>query len=137
MPRLTPAQEGDVRNAANPCGDGNDEGQKAGEHVSQAGNEADDAIDAEPDPGEWDAEGFVQQDFNTMQCLVAQQPGAALPAAWRKHYRFTRGRAGRVESRRFRSGIGHYGAGRTVLGPSVSMLQSKMRMAAIVQRQNA
>jgi hypothetical protein len=131
------AQEGDVGNAAHPCGDGNDEGQKPGQHISQAGNQADDAVDAEADPGERDAESFVEQDFNTMQCLVAKEPGAALPAAGRKPPSLACRDAGRVESRRFRSGIGHNGARRTVLGPSVSMLQSKMRMAAIVQRQNA
>jgi hypothetical protein len=82
------AHEGDVWNAANPRGNGDDEGEQSGEHVSQAGNEADDAIDAESDPCERDAKGFIEQDFKPMQGLVAKEPGTVCPPTWRKHIAF-------------------------------------------------
>ena len=78
------AHESDVGNATNPCGDGGDEGEQSCEHVSQAGNEADDAVDAESDPCEGDAKGFIEQDFKAVQGLIAKEPGTAAPPAGRR-----------------------------------------------------
>ena len=74
------AHQGDVGNAANPGGQGNDQREQAGEHVAEAGNEADDAVEAEADSGAGDAEGFVEKDFEAVQGAVAEEPGAAVPA---------------------------------------------------------
>ena len=45
------AHEGDVRNAAHPGGDRDDEREHAGQHVAQAGDEADDAVEAKANAG--------------------------------------------------------------------------------------
>jgi hypothetical protein len=42
------ADQRDVRDAANPCGQRHDKGENAGQRVAEAGNQADDAVEAEP-----------------------------------------------------------------------------------------
>ncbi len=131
------AQQSDVGNASNPGGDGDDEGEQSGEHVSQTWYEADDAIDTESDPCERDAEGFIEQNFKAMQGLVAKEPCTSRPAAWAHNLALPRRRAGRAEMGRIGVRIRHLGGDLTALGATVSMLQSKIHTAAIVQRQNA
>ena len=74
------AHQRHVGNAANPGGQRNDQREQAGQHVAQAGNQPDDAVEAEADAGAGDAKGLVEQDLKPMQGLVAEEPGAAIPA---------------------------------------------------------
>ena len=74
------AHQGDVRNAANPCGDGNDEREQACQHIAEAGYQADDAVNAKADLGAGDAKRFVEQDLDLLEGGVAEEPGAAIPA---------------------------------------------------------
>ena len=131
------AHQGDIGNAANPGGERNHQREQAGQHVAEAGNQADDAVNAKADLGAGDAKGLVEQDLEPLQSLVAEEPCAAIPAA------------GPARRRGCRTGLSASLAAilallRMALPPaglaaatSASMLQSIGYMAAIVQRQNA
>jgi len=56
--------------------------EEPGKDVAEAGNEADDAIDAEADFGAGNAEGLVEEKLDLLEGGVAEEPGAAIPAAW-------------------------------------------------------
>ena len=74
------AHQGHVGHAANPCGQRNEQREQAGQHVAQAGNQAEDAVEAEANGRAGDAEGFVEQNLQRVERAVAEQPGAAIPA---------------------------------------------------------
>jgi len=79
------AEQGYVRHTANPCNEGNDEGEEAGENVSEAGDQADDAVKAEADAGAGDDERLVKQDLEEAHVFEVEKAcdgqGEGLPAA--------------------------------------------------------
>jgi hypothetical protein len=54
------ADERHVRQAADPCGERNQERKQAGKHVAEAGNESDERIKSETNVRAGNAEGFVE-----------------------------------------------------------------------------
>jgi hypothetical protein len=67
------AHQRDVGNAAHPGRQRNDQGENAGQHISQPWDKSDDAVKAKANPRAGDDEGFIQQNFQPAQALVAQQ----------------------------------------------------------------
>jgi len=76
----THAQKSDIRNSARPSRDWNDERENAGNNIAEAGDEPDDAIDPEPEPGEGNSKGFIQQDLQCAKSVVAEEPCTPVPA---------------------------------------------------------
>jgi hypothetical protein len=74
------AGQRDIGDTANPCGQRDDCGEKTGEDVSEAGDEADNGVEAKADAGAGDLKGFVEQDFKRVERAVAEEPGSAIPA---------------------------------------------------------
>ena len=70
--------QGDVRDAANPRGEDEHEGSDAGEHVAEAGDEADEAVEPEADAGAGDAEKVVEQVGEEVEILVGEPAFGAL-----------------------------------------------------------
>jgi hypothetical protein len=128
------ADEGDVRDAANPRGDDEDRGGDAGEDVAEAGDEADEAVETEADAGAGDVEAVVEEVGVEVEVLVGEPAGGAgARAGW----------SGWCGGQDFgiwqmRHGIDHWemrcGAGRERCAADVTI---GFGMAAIVQRQNA
>ena len=123
------AHQCDVWHAANPCGQWDYQRQESGQHVAEARHQPDDSVDAESQLSAGHAKSFVEKDFELLQCLVAEQPCAAIPAV---RARFV-GHRKVVIRARCRITLRHSTPHRR----SGSMLQSIGYMAAIVQRQNA
>ena len=67
------ARDGDVACAARPCGDDDDGGGEPGEDVTDAGYEADDAVQAESDGGAGDAEPRVEKAAEDVEVFVAKE----------------------------------------------------------------
>jgi len=101
------ACEGDIGNAAGPCGDGDNEGENAGDCVAETGNQADDSIDAKTEAGKRYAEGFVEENLNAAQCLIAEEPCAFVPSISRHDCALDGARPRGAEACRIGVGIGH------------------------------
>jgi hypothetical protein len=50
------------------------------QQVAEAGNQPDDSVQAEADAGAGDDEGLIQQNLQSQQRPVAEEPRAAVPA---------------------------------------------------------
>ena len=74
------AQQGNVRDAAYPRGQRNNERENARKNIAKARNQADDAVDAEAEVGAWDAERFVEEVLELFEGRVAKEPRPAIPA---------------------------------------------------------
>ncbi len=68
--------------AADPGCDGDDEREDAGDDVAEAGDESNDAVNAEAVPEEGNVEGFIEQNLNAVQAFVAKDPGEACEPVW-------------------------------------------------------
>jgi hypothetical protein len=64
--------EGDVRDAANPGSEDDDEGGDAGEDVAEAGDEADETVEPDADGREGDAEPIVEEVREDIDVLVGE-----------------------------------------------------------------
>ena len=53
---------------------------QSGEHVAQPGNQTDDAVETESNPRSGNAKRFIEQNLDSLQSLVAEDPRAAIPA---------------------------------------------------------
>lgn len=71
------AEEGDVRDAANPCGEDEDGGGEAGEHIAETGDEADEAVDAEADGRAGNAEAVVEEMDEAGEVAVGEEEAGA------------------------------------------------------------
>jgi hypothetical protein len=87
------AQQGDVRDAANPRSEDEDGGSDAGDDIPEAGNEADEAIEPEADAGAGDAEPVVEKVRVEVEILVGEE---AFEAAAKRGRRAVRGQNLRV-----------------------------------------
>ncbi len=67
------AGQGDVRDAADPGREDEDEGGDAGEHVADAGDESDEAVESEADGGAGDAEDVVEEMGEIVEILVGEE----------------------------------------------------------------
>ena len=77
------ANERYVGDAPDPGGQWNDERKNSGHHVSEDWNETDDTVKPESDRRARDAEGFVEQDLQSMERVVTKEPRAGVPARLR------------------------------------------------------
>jgi hypothetical protein len=66
------ADEGDVGDAANPCGEDDDERGEAGEDVAEAGDEADEAVETDANGCEWYAEPVIEKVREDINILVGE-----------------------------------------------------------------
>jgi hypothetical protein len=124
------AQERDVRDAANPRSEDEDGGGEAGEHVAEAGNEADEAVEPDADGRAGDAEPVVEQVRVEVEILVGEElleAGAQGGRSAARRQNFRVGRRGHDGARAFR---------RSAEAPCCNAT-IEAGMAAIVQRQNA